>query len=50
LTESERIRPRSVSYVDHPAYNLAQLGDDLHRFAFFLGGNDGEHLLEPGPQ
>jgi hypothetical protein len=27
----------------------AQLRDDLHRSAFLLGGNDGEHLLELSP-
>jgi hypothetical protein len=29
-------------YVGHPAYGLGQLNQDLHRFAFLLGGNDGE--------
>lgn len=32
-------------YVAHPAYNLNQLTQDLHRFAFLLGGNDGEPLF-----
>lgn len=30
------------------AYGLEQLRSDLARFAFLLGGNDGEHLLSPG--
>lgn len=32
-------------YVGHPAYDLTQLNQDLHRFAFLLGGNDGEPLF-----
>jgi hypothetical protein len=34
-------------YVGHPAYGLGQLGHDLHRFAFLLGGNAGEPLFNP---
>ena len=49
---SSRRRPRTLSpsllaYVGHPAYGLDALRCDLDRFAFLLGGNDGEHLLEP---
>jgi len=36
------------AYVGHPAYGTQQLQDDLHRFAFLLGGNDGEPLFGPG--
>jgi hypothetical protein len=36
-------------FVGHPAYGLAQLRDDLERFAF-LGGSDGEQLFGPLPQ
>jgi hypothetical protein len=32
-------------FIGHPAYNIATLHDDLARFIFLLGGNDGEHLL-----
>lgn len=31
--------------VGHPAYNIGVLHDDLARFIFLLGGNDGEHLF-----
>jgi hypothetical protein len=49
---SSRRRPRTLSpslpaYVGHPAYGLDALRCDLDRFAFLLGGNSGEHLLEP---
>ena len=36
-----------TGFVGSPAYNAVTLGDDLHRFAFLLGANDGEHLLNP---
>lgn len=31
--------------VGSPAYNIRQLRDDLDRFTFLLGGNDGEAFL-----
>jgi hypothetical protein len=34
-----------AAFVGHPAYNTGTLCDDLHRFVFLLGGNDGEFLL-----
>jgi hypothetical protein len=34
-------------FVGHPAYGIAQLRDDLHRFVFLLGGSDGESLFSP---
>jgi hypothetical protein len=30
-----------------PAYDIAQLRDDLERFTFLLGGSDGEPLFGP---
>jgi hypothetical protein len=33
------------AYNGHPAYGLDQLRSDLDRFAFLLGGNDGEPLF-----
>jgi hypothetical protein len=33
--------------ADHPAYGLADLRNDLERFAFLLGGSDGELLRGP---
>jgi hypothetical protein len=37
-----------LAYIGHPAYGIDTLRSDLDRFAFLLGGNDGEHLLGPG--
>lgn len=34
-----------LAYVGHPAYGTANLRQDLHRFAFLLGGDDGEYLF-----
>jgi hypothetical protein len=34
-------------FVGHPAYGLPQLRQDLERFVFLLGGNDGEQLFGP---
>jgi hypothetical protein len=39
-----------LAFVGHPAYDTAQLRQDLDRFAFLLGGNDGEPLFGPGQQ
>ncbi len=36
-------------FVGHPAYGTAQLRQDLDRFVFLLGGDDGESLFGPGP-
>lgn len=35
-------------FTGHPGYDLNQLRNDLHRFTFLLGGNDGEQLFQPG--
>jgi hypothetical protein len=35
-------------FVGHPAYGTAQLRQDLDRFTFLLGGDDGESLFGPG--
>lgn len=32
-------------YIATTGYDLDQLSQDLHRFAFLLGGNDGEALF-----
>lgn len=38
-------------YVGDPAYGLRDLRTDLHRYAFLLGGDDGEELFgTPGAQ
>jgi len=36
-------------FVGNPAYNLSQLRQDLDRFTFLLGGDDGESLFGPDP-
>ena len=35
-------------FVGHPAYNVGELRQDLDRFTFLLGGDDGESLFGPG--
>jgi hypothetical protein len=40
-----RLGASLAEYVDHPAYGLAQLRQDLERFAFLPGGSDGEPLF-----
>ncbi len=37
------------AFVGHPAYNLGELRQDLNRFAFLLGADDGEALFGPDP-
>ena len=32
-------------FVGHPAYNIGELRQDLDRFTFLLGGDDGESLF-----
>jgi len=34
-------------FVGHPAYNVGELRQDLDRFTFLLGGDDGESLFGP---
>ncbi|HEX4701982.1 MAG TPA: hypothetical protein VH352_07630, partial [Pseudonocardiaceae bacterium] len=36
-------------FVGTRGYDLPQLRADLDRFAFLLGGNNGETLFQPGP-
>jgi hypothetical protein len=43
--DPSRLGASLLAYVGHPAYGTQQLQDDLHRFAFLLGGNDGEPLF-----
>jgi hypothetical protein len=35
-------------FVGHPACNVSQRRQDLDRFTFLLGGDDGESLFGPG--
>jgi hypothetical protein len=34
-------------FIGSPAYGVEILRADLANFAFLLGGNDGEHLIDP---
>ena len=36
-------------FADHPACNITELRQDLNRFTFLLGGDDGEALFGPDP-
>jgi hypothetical protein len=47
-SDTARLESSLLAYVGHPAYGTAHLQQDLHRFAFLLGGTDGEALFEPG--
>jgi hypothetical protein len=47
-SDQARLEASLLAYVGHPAYGTAQLRQDLHRFTFLLGGNDGEPLFKPG--
>ena len=38
-----------AAFVGHPAYNVGELRQDLDRFTFLLGGDDGETLFGPDP-
>jgi len=42
-----RLAASLADFVGHPAYNIAQLHQDLERFVFLLGGSDGEPLFGP---
>lgn len=46
-SDPSRLAASLLTFVGHPAYGTQQLQDDLHRFAFLLGGNDGEPLFGP---
>jgi hypothetical protein len=42
-----RLATSLAEFVSHPAYGLSELRADLERFAFLLGGSDGEPLFGP---
>jgi hypothetical protein len=44
-----RLAASLEEFVGHPAYGTAQLRQDLDRFVFLLGGDDGESLFGPDP-
>ena len=46
--DPDRLGASLAGYVGHPAYGTTQLRQDLDRFVFLLGGDDGESLFGPG--
>ena len=46
--DPDRLGVSLETFVGHPAYGIAQLRQDLNRFTFLLGGDDGESLFGPG--
>ena len=45
--DPDRLGGSLAGYVGHPAYGTAQLRQDLDRFIFLLGADDGESLFGP---
>ena len=46
--DPDRLGISLEAFAGHPAYGTAQLRQDLDRFTFLLGGDDGESLFGPG--
>jgi hypothetical protein len=44
--DSAVLDPSLTQFIGTHGYPLAELRADIARYAFLLGGNDGEHLLE----
>jgi hypothetical protein len=44
----DRLGVSLEAFAGHPAYGTAQLRQDLDRFTFLLGGDDGKSLFGPG--
>ena len=45
--DPDRLGISLEAFAGHPAYGTAQLRQDLIRFTFLLGGDDGESLFGP---
>ena len=45
--DPDRLGISLEAFAGHPAYNLGELRQDLNRFTFLLGGDDGESLFGP---
>jgi hypothetical protein len=43
-----RLGASLADYAGHPASDVGELRQDLDRFTFLLGGDDGESLFGPG--
>ena len=46
--DPDRLGASLEAFVGHPAYDTAQLRQDLNRFTFLVGGDDGESLFGHG--
>ena len=46
--DREHLDTSLVTFVGSRAYDIAELEADLHRYAFLLGGNDGQAFLDAG--
>jgi hypothetical protein len=47
-TDDGQLRRSFAGFVGHPAYGIDALQNDLRRFTFLLGGDDGEDLFADG--
>ena len=47
--DPDRLGASLEAFVGHPAHNIGELRQDLNRFTFLLGGDDGESLFGPDP-
>jgi hypothetical protein len=49
-SQQQPLADNLTAYVGYDRYNIDELRNDLHRFVFLLGLNDGEQLFgEPTP-
>ena len=46
-TDHNHLDASLTCFVGNRGYDLTQLRNDLDRFTFLLGGNDGEPLFQP---
>lgn len=45
ITTDDQTKASLAGFVGTAGYDAADLGTDIDRFVFLLGGNNGEHLL-----
>jgi hypothetical protein len=48
-TDTDQLNTSLAHFVGHNSYTTTNLSQDLHRFAFLLGSNDGETLFNTQP-
>jgi hypothetical protein len=49
-SDPDQVDASLCRFVGNRAYDTGQLRNDLNRFAFLLGGDDGDLLFAPGTQ